>query len=184
MSELWPPGGLLLIPQMIHEYRKPRWNDIYRRKRINRRKACPSDTLSITNPTWTNLSANPGLRGERPETNCLSHGTAVYVNIIFNEGSNPENLQVYFLDARCKKQLVNKTVSMLVFLRVTIFGLVCMEEHDVSSFRVECSSEALINAYNFAQCYNPEAQDWHLHHHEILKFHMVNKNHHSFHTFS
>lgn len=124
MSKLWPPGGLLLIPQKIHEYRKPRWNDIYRRKRINRRKASPSDTLSITNPTWTNLNADPGLRGERPETNHLSHGTAVYFNIIFNELSNPENLQVYFLDARCKKQLVNKTVSMLVFLRV-IFGLVC-----------------------------------------------------------
>jgi hypothetical protein len=28
--------------------------------------------LSTTNPTWI----DPGLRGERPATNCLSHGTA------------------------------------------------------------------------------------------------------------
>jgi hypothetical protein len=36
------------------------------------RKTCPSATLSTTNPTWT----DPGLRGERPATNRLSHGTA------------------------------------------------------------------------------------------------------------
>jgi hypothetical protein len=32
----------------------------------------PSATLSTTNPTWI----DPGLRGERPATNRLSHGTA------------------------------------------------------------------------------------------------------------
>jgi hypothetical protein len=36
----------------------------------------PSATLSTTNPTWTDLGANPGPRGERPATNRLSHGTA------------------------------------------------------------------------------------------------------------
>ena len=40
--------------------------------RRTRRKTCPSATLSTTNPTWT----DPGLRGERPATNRLSHGTA------------------------------------------------------------------------------------------------------------
>jgi hypothetical protein len=39
-------------------------------------KACPSATLSTTNPTWTDLGLNPGLRGERLATNRLSHGTA------------------------------------------------------------------------------------------------------------
>jgi hypothetical protein len=38
----------------------------------------PSATLSTTNPTWIDPGANPGLRGERPTTNHLSHGT-VYV---------------------------------------------------------------------------------------------------------
>jgi hypothetical protein len=42
-----------------------------------RRKTCPSATLSTTNPTRIDLGANPGLRGERPATNDLSHGTAI-----------------------------------------------------------------------------------------------------------
>jgi hypothetical protein len=32
--------------------------------RRTRRKTCPSATLSTTNPTWTNLGANPSRRGE------------------------------------------------------------------------------------------------------------------------
>jgi hypothetical protein len=40
-------------------------------------KTCPSATLSTTNPTWTDPRLNPGLRGERPGTNRLSHGTAI-----------------------------------------------------------------------------------------------------------
>jgi hypothetical protein len=43
-----------------------------------RGKTCPSATLSTTNPTWTDPVSNPGLRGERPATNSLSHGTATY----------------------------------------------------------------------------------------------------------
>jgi hypothetical protein len=45
--------------------------------RRTRRKTCPSATLSTTNPTWIDPGSNPGLRGERPVTNDLSHGTAV-----------------------------------------------------------------------------------------------------------
>jgi hypothetical protein len=41
-----------------------------------RGKACTTATLSTTNPTWTEPGSNPGLRGERPATNRLSHGTA------------------------------------------------------------------------------------------------------------
>jgi hypothetical protein len=37
-------------------------------------KTCPSDTLSITNPTWTEPGSNPGLRSGRPAVNRLSHG--------------------------------------------------------------------------------------------------------------
>jgi hypothetical protein len=39
-------------------------------------KPCPSASLSTTNPTWTDPGSNPGLRGERPASNRLSHGTA------------------------------------------------------------------------------------------------------------
>jgi hypothetical protein len=44
--------------------------------RCTRGETCPSATLSTTNPTWTDPGWNPGLRGERPATNRLSHGTA------------------------------------------------------------------------------------------------------------
>jgi hypothetical protein len=44
--------------------------------RSTRGKTCPGATLSNTNPTWTDPGSNPGLRGERPTTNRLSHGTA------------------------------------------------------------------------------------------------------------
>jgi hypothetical protein len=38
-------------------------------------KTCPSATLSTTNPTRTDPGSKPGLRGERPVANRLSHGT-------------------------------------------------------------------------------------------------------------
>jgi hypothetical protein len=45
--------------------------------RRTQRNICPSATLSTTNPTWNDPGVNPGLRGERPATNRLSHGTAL-----------------------------------------------------------------------------------------------------------
>jgi hypothetical protein len=52
------------------------WNETDRGKPITRRKTCPSATLSTTNFTWTDPGSNPGLCGERPATNRLSHGTS------------------------------------------------------------------------------------------------------------
>ena len=40
------------------------------------RKTCPNSTLTIRKLTWTDLGSNPAFRGERPATNCLSHGAA------------------------------------------------------------------------------------------------------------
>jgi hypothetical protein len=54
-----------------------RWNEIDRVKPKYSGGTCRSATLSTTNPTWTDLGSNPGLRGERPATNRLSHGTAL-----------------------------------------------------------------------------------------------------------
>jgi hypothetical protein len=55
------------------------------------RKTCPSATLSTTNPTWIDQGANPGLRGVRPATNDLCHGTALdTVTIIGEHCSNSE----------------------------------------------------------------------------------------------
>jgi hypothetical protein len=50
--------------------------------RRTRGKTCPSATLSTTNPTCTGAGSNPGLRGERPATNRLSHGTAFLLLLV------------------------------------------------------------------------------------------------------
>jgi hypothetical protein len=42
--------------------------------------------LSTTNPTWIDPGANPGLRGERPATNDLSHGTALVYGLVVMKG--------------------------------------------------------------------------------------------------
>jgi hypothetical protein len=56
-----------------------RWNEIDRGKpKYSGGKTCPSATLSTTKPTWTDPGSNPGLRGERPATNRLSHDTAFW----------------------------------------------------------------------------------------------------------
>jgi hypothetical protein len=64
VSEPRPPTGLLFVPQMVYEYEEPRWHDTEGGNRRPWRKTCHSATLLITNPTLTNLSANPGLRAE------------------------------------------------------------------------------------------------------------------------
>jgi hypothetical protein len=58
--------------------------------RSTREKTCPSATLSTRNPTWT----DPGLSGERPATNRLSHGTAqdhalAQTDASFSRGASP-----------------------------------------------------------------------------------------------
>jgi hypothetical protein len=47
-----------------------------------RGKTGPSNTLSTTNLTWTEPGSSPVLRGGRPATNRLSHGTAYALQIV------------------------------------------------------------------------------------------------------
>jgi hypothetical protein len=42
------------------------------------RKTCPNAT-STKKTAWSDPEANPGIRGERPATERLSHGTALYI---------------------------------------------------------------------------------------------------------
>jgi hypothetical protein len=84
-------GGVGLVPECgclltLAYYAFPRWYEFGERwwndilaggNRRTRRKSCPSATLSSINPTWIDPGANPALRGERPATNDLSHGTAL-----------------------------------------------------------------------------------------------------------
>jgi hypothetical protein len=50
-----------------------RWNEIDRGK----------PKYSGKNPTWTDPGSNPGLRGERPATNRLSHSTARFRELVY-----------------------------------------------------------------------------------------------------
>jgi hypothetical protein len=60
-----------LFSVMLH-----RWIEIDRGKpKYSGKKTCPSTTFSTTDPTWTDPGSNQDLRGERPATNLLSHGT-------------------------------------------------------------------------------------------------------------
>jgi hypothetical protein len=73
------PWGLLYNPviKMVSFFfvfcvMEHRWNEIYRGKSSYSEKAVPVPLC----PTWTDPGSKPGLRGERPATNRLSHGTA------------------------------------------------------------------------------------------------------------
>jgi hypothetical protein len=85
-------GCLLTLAYYVfhrwYEFGERRWSDILtgENRRI-RRKTWPSSTSSTTNPTWIDQGANPGLRGERPATNNLSHGTA-HLHILYTQWVN------------------------------------------------------------------------------------------------
>jgi hypothetical protein len=66
--------------------------------RSTRGKTCPSTTLSNTNPTWTDPGSNTGLRGWRPATNRLSHGTArLCVTVTLNGLVLQPEANIYYL---------------------------------------------------------------------------------------
>jgi hypothetical protein len=58
--------------QFFHCVMEHRWNEIDRGK-----PKYSGKNLSTTKSIWTDSGLNPGLRGGRPATNRLSHGTAV-----------------------------------------------------------------------------------------------------------
>jgi hypothetical protein len=61
----------LFIHQMIYEFEEARWNKIDREK--------PKNSEKKTDLVLLCPGANPGLHGERPATNRLSHGTSMLV---------------------------------------------------------------------------------------------------------
>jgi hypothetical protein len=66
---LWPQRGIFYQPRVMDERMGPEKTKVLGEK-------CLSRTLSITDPTWIFMRRNAGLRGENPETNLLSYGTA------------------------------------------------------------------------------------------------------------
>jgi hypothetical protein len=67
-------NGLLCEPRVIMMMERNWWNDWQGKPKYSE-KTCPSAALSTTNPTSC-PDANPGRRGGKPATNCLSNGTA------------------------------------------------------------------------------------------------------------
>jgi hypothetical protein len=55
----------MFIHQMMSENGEREQNDIESGKLKNSEKYLPQCHFSITNPTWSDPGANPGLRGER-----------------------------------------------------------------------------------------------------------------------
>jgi hypothetical protein len=49
------------------------------KKRSTGKETCLTATLSTANLTLTDLGSNPALRGDRPATHGLSHGTALWI---------------------------------------------------------------------------------------------------------
>jgi hypothetical protein len=56
------------------------WNENWQGKPKYSEKTCPSAILSTTNPTWPDLSWNPGHRCGKPATNRLSYVTATILS--------------------------------------------------------------------------------------------------------
>jgi hypothetical protein len=85
--------GLFISILMEH-----RWNEIYRGKpKYSGKKTCPSATLSSTNPTWTDPGLNLGLRGERPATKRLNHGTAMRSYLTHASFISSHSIKVIFM---------------------------------------------------------------------------------------
>jgi hypothetical protein len=72
------------------------WNDIFAGETEVLGENLPSATLSTTNLSWIDPGANPGLRGERPATNRLSHGTAI-LRIIIDKYLARKRRKIYWV---------------------------------------------------------------------------------------
>jgi hypothetical protein len=64
----------LFIPQIIHEYEEPQWNDNDRAKLKNLDKNLFNTNLSTIKSAWIDVGTKPGVCCEKPVTNHLSHG--------------------------------------------------------------------------------------------------------------
>jgi hypothetical protein len=67
----------MIIVFSFFQLMEHRWNEIDRGILKYSGKTCPSATLSTINHTRIDPGSNPGLRGERPAANRLSHGIAM-----------------------------------------------------------------------------------------------------------
>jgi hypothetical protein len=76
-AELRPPG----LPQVMYVFGEPRRNYIHKGRPKNSENNLSQLHLGHQNLTCNDQGANPGLRGEKPVINGLSHGRAVYHSV-------------------------------------------------------------------------------------------------------
>jgi hypothetical protein len=79
------PTGLLFIPQMIYAYGEPRWNDTDRGKPKIWEKILSHCHFVHHKFHMDQHGSKPGLCGERPATNRLSHGIVMYKKRNYNK---------------------------------------------------------------------------------------------------
>jgi hypothetical protein len=77
-AELRPPTGLLFLPRVMYVFGEPRWNYIHKGRPKNSENNLSQRHFGHQNLTCNDQGANPGLRGEKPVINGLSHGRAVH----------------------------------------------------------------------------------------------------------
>jgi hypothetical protein len=102
-SALRPPMAYCTSPWWLWWWRKW-WNDWQGKPKYSE-KTCPSTALSTTNTTCC-PNSNPGRRGEKPETNRLSYGTAKHrskkkkdlcVNTLTKKLRNPKSWNLEYV---------------------------------------------------------------------------------------
>jgi hypothetical protein len=124
----------MVIVEKLVEWRLAGWN------RSTQRQTCPSATLSITNPTWLDPGLNPGRRGKKPATNCLSYGAV--------------SLQRYFIlrsDGKLwtqqEYQPINLDAVKRVFVWNTCEGSTTRHAHKQTNNQTGCVSYELRNEH-------------------------------------
>jgi hypothetical protein len=75
-AELRPLMGPVSIPHMTRVKMDQRWKVMTGESRRTRRNPCPNATHVTKSQIWADMDMNQGLRGGKPATNGLSHGTA------------------------------------------------------------------------------------------------------------
>jgi hypothetical protein len=93
VSELQPPKGLFFIPQVIHEYEEPRWNDIERRQP-------KSSETNLSHSHFVYHKSHTDWRGREPKPSRWQAGDyppeSCMARVTFCAALTSENLSVGF----------------------------------------------------------------------------------------
>ena len=138
VMKMW---GKIIVFSLIFQLMEHRWNEIDRGKPKYSGKTCPSATFSTTNLTWTGPGSNLGLRGGRPATNRLSHGTAYFTSY---QGSRFSPYQALSLALSSQRQNCVFFVRHSSNARITQAEYLVRSEHVIATEPVGWSRNSLM----------------------------------------